>query len=292
MIAKKLNLKNICEILIEYGASIEITIDSNKKLSKKNNGKKGNEFKDTEKIINKSIAENDTMNIENDKKEINKKKDDKKNKKNKIKEDDNLNKIDNNNKKVGNSNNKKELIKDECEDWKMKKYVLVKVENGQNIPLSNEEMEIFIKNNEDIYSLLTDSKKRTRLRRNLRYQKNYMNSNNITNNFSWEKQAEKLMNMLWKVKNADLFHKPVDPIELNIPDYFKVITKPMDFSKINEKLKLGQYQNLQQFENDINLTFDNCHLYNGETSYVGKMCTDVKKNYLKFYNQLKMDQFK
>ena len=64
---------------------------------------------------------------------------------------------------------------------------------------------------------------------------------------SWEKQAKKLMNSLWKVKDADLFHKPVDPIELGIPDYLNVIKNPMDFSTIKKKLNNNVYTNFKEF---------------------------------------------
>ena len=31
------------------------------------------------------------------------------------------------------------------------------------------------------------------------------------------------MNSLWKAKDTELFHKPVTPVELRIPDYFNII---------------------------------------------------------------------
>jgi hypothetical protein len=34
------------------------------------------------------------------------------------------------------------------------------------------------------------------------------------------------------MKDAAIFHRPVDPIELNIPDYFTIIKNPMDFSQL------------------------------------------------------------
>ncbi len=49
---------------------------------------------------------------------------------------------------------------------------------------------------------------------------------------SWERFAKKLMGILWKVKDAELFHKPVDAIDLGIPDYLDIVRKPMDFSTI------------------------------------------------------------
>lgn len=48
----------------------------------------------------------------------------------------------------------------------------------------------------------------------------------------WESVALQILNLLWKFKGAYLFHKPVDPVKLGIPDYPKVITQPMDFLTI------------------------------------------------------------
>jgi hypothetical protein len=40
---------------------------------------------------------------------------------------------------------------------------------------------------------------------------------------SWDKAAKRLMNNLWKHSNAWIFHEPVDPKKLNIPDYFDIV---------------------------------------------------------------------
>lgn len=44
------------------------------------------------------------------------------------------------------------------------------------------------------------------------------------------------MENIWKTKDSKLFHHPVDPIKLNIPEYNQVIKRPMDFSTIKKKL--------------------------------------------------------
>jgi ankyrin repeat protein len=48
----------------------------------------------------------------------------------------------------------------------------------------------------------------------------------------WESVAGQILNNLWKMKGAQIFHKPVDAIKLGIPDYPQVIKEPMDFSTV------------------------------------------------------------
>lgn len=48
----------------------------------------------------------------------------------------------------------------------------------------------------------------------------------------WESVASQILNNLWKMKGAQIFHKPVDAIKLGIPDYPQVIKEPMDFSTV------------------------------------------------------------
>jgi len=70
---------------------------------------------------------------------------------------------------------------------------------------------------------------------------------------------------------AWVFSEPVDPVELNLPDYFEVIKKPMDLSKVKERLETKFYGHVDDVRNDVSLVFDNAILYNGEKSDVGQM---------------------
>jgi bromodomain-containing factor 1 len=67
------------------------------------------------------------------------------------------------------------------------------------------------------------------------------------------------------------FYHPVDPVALNIPDYFKIIKKPMDLSTIQEKLKVNAYDSADDFEADIRLMFNNCYKFNPPNQPVHKM---------------------
>jgi len=48
----------------------------------------------------------------------------------------------------------------------------------------------------------------------------------------WESTAESIINSIWKLKGAHIFHKPVNPEKLGIPDYTTVIKKPMDLTTV------------------------------------------------------------
>ena len=47
-----------------------------------------------------------------------------------------------------------------------------------------------------------------------------------------------------------------------MPDYFTVIERPMDFSKIHEKVSAHEYDNLDDLQADFNLMCNNALLYN------------------------------
>ena len=71
------------------------------------------------------------------------------------------------------------------------------------------------------------------------------------------------------------FRVPVDPKQLNIPDYFEIIKKPMDMSAIKNKLETGCYTDPWEFVEDVWLMFENAWIYNRKTSRVYKYCTKV-----------------
>ena len=187
--------------------------------------------------------------------------------------------------KESNNNNKEQKIEMSIEEiQKPKKFLLIKItEEGKKIPLNENEINEFQKNFREIYDLLEKEEERKKITLNINHDLLFYDN--------WERQAKKLMNLLWKIKESELFHKPVDPIELGIPDYFSIIKKPMDFSTIKKKLNNLVYTNFKEFVDDIELTFKNCYLYNGEKTPVGLMCTAVKDEYNKLFNQLGMEKF-
>lgn len=73
------------------------------------------------------------------------------------------------------------------------------------------------------------------------------------------------------------FLQPVNRDE--VADYYEVIKEPMDLSTMEYKLDNGVYQSLDEFCRDTQLIFDNCKVYNGETTPYYKNAQRLEKFY-------------
>ena len=82
-----------------------------------------------------------------------------------------------------------------------------------------------------------------------------------------------------ELKVSWIFHDAVDPIKLNIPDYFKIVPNPMDLGTVKANLNAGNLQNAENICRDVRLIFENCVLYNGEQSHVSNMCKSVAQEF-------------
>ena len=89
-----------------------------------------------------------------------------------------------------------------------------------------------------------------------------------------------------RLKDARPFLVPVDPVALNIPQYFQYITKPVDLSLIEKKLQLKVYSNVEEFYSDFKLMVDNCVRFNGETSGIAIMAKNLFQAFEKHMNNM------
>lgn len=80
---------------------------------------------------------------------------------------------------------------------------------------------------------------------------------------SWEKAALRVLGSCCKLKGAYYFLEAVDPIKFNIPDYFTIITRPMDLGTIRRRLLHNCYAKPQAFVEDMQLIWKNSYRYNG-----------------------------
>lgn len=69
------------------------------------------------------------------------------------------------------------------------------------------------------------------------------------------------MNRLKSHEDAWPFCDPVD--EATAPNYYEQIKRPMDLTRMEEKLDAGRYKTFGQFRADFQLIVDNCRKYNG-----------------------------
>ncbi|XP_033127238.1 E3 ubiquitin-protein ligase TRIM33-like [Anneissia japonica] len=96
-----------------------------------------------------------------------------------------------------------------------------------------------------------------------------------------QKVCERILLELFCHPSSFPFHEPVDR---SVPNYYKVISKPMELVTIKEKLKPSstqQYESLDEFISDVKLMFSNCLLFNGETSDIGRVARNIERFFLK-----------
>ncbi|KAL0718387.1 hypothetical protein Bca4012_067709 [Brassica carinata] len=89
------------------------------------------------------------------------------------------------------------------------------------------------------------------------------------------KECQTLLDRLWSHKLGFPFRIPVDPVLLNIPDYFTVVKHPMDLGTIRSRLRNGEYSSPLSFAADVRLTFSNSMAYNPPGNQYHKMARDL-----------------
>ena len=82
------------------------------------------------------------------------------------------------------------------------------------------------------------------------------------------------------------FLEPVDYVALNILDYPKIITHPMDLGTVKKNLYNYAYPSMKEFLDDINLIWKNCRTYNQPGSDIVKMANHCEKIFNKQLEKL------
>jgi len=67
------------------------------------------------------------------------------------------------------------------------------------------------------------------------------------------------------------FAEPVDPVKFNLPDYFEVIKRPMDFGTVARKRAAGEYESDLEALADVLQTIQNALTYNKRNTPVYKL---------------------
>mmetsp|Transcript_10188 Transcript_10188/g.33388 ORF Transcript_10188/g.33388 Transcript_10188/m.33388 type:complete len:1160 (-) Transcript_10188:777-4256(-) len=103
------------------------------------------------------------------------------------------------------------------------------------------------------------------------------------------KIRQKCMPVLKKLteqENAWIFMQPVDPVELNLPDYFDIVKSPMDLGTIKKRLENSNYKAMSEFLADMRLTFGNAIAYNGDGSDVCRVAKDMRATFERLYQSM------
>ncbi|GLD95036.1 hypothetical protein PINS_up003661 [Pythium insidiosum] len=78
---------------------------------------------------------------------------------------------------------------------------------------------------------------------------------------------------LYMQNNSAPFNSPVDTTIKGLEDYTQIVQQPMDLGTIRRKIQDGSYEATDghnEFAADVRLVWDNCVLYNGEDSDIGR----------------------
>ncbi|XP_012845779.1 PREDICTED: transcription factor GTE12-like [Erythranthe guttata] len=85
-----------------------------------------------------------------------------------------------------------------------------------------------------------------------------------------------------------VFSEPVDPVKLHIPDYFSIVSKPMDLGTVKGKLDI--YSCADEFFDDVKLTFANAILYNPGWNRVHHLAKQLDSLFCKRWKRFEADR--
>ncbi|XP_012851887.1 PREDICTED: transcription factor GTE10-like [Erythranthe guttata] len=85
-----------------------------------------------------------------------------------------------------------------------------------------------------------------------------------------------------------VFSEPVDPVKLHIPDYFSIVSKPMDLGTVKGKLNI--YSCADEFFDDVKLTFANAILYNPGWNQVHHLAKQLDSLFCKRWKKFEADR--
>ena len=104
-----------------------------------------------------------------------------------------------------------------------KLYVLTVLKDGEYQELTPEEMEQFTENYPEIASFWQDPEMLQTL---------WLPKEDSILYDSWDQVAKRIINHLWRMSSAKIFHEPVDAEKLGASDYHDIVKNPVDFGTI------------------------------------------------------------
>mmetsp|Transcript_6846 Transcript_6846/g.14981 ORF Transcript_6846/g.14981 Transcript_6846/m.14981 type:complete len:335 (-) Transcript_6846:1412-2416(-) len=94
-----------------------------------------------------------------------------------------------------------------------------------------------------------------------------------------QKQCASVLKAMQRAPAAVAFLSPVDWKALKLPSYPKIIKQPMDLGTVENKLMGGKYATVSEFKEQVNLIWDNAHLFNEEGSDIYDSATQLRLDF-------------
>ena len=88
--------------------------------------------------------------------------------------------------------------------------------------------------------------------------------------------CDDLLSVLAGAPGSTDFLNAVDPVALGLQDYFAMVTEPINFSSIQEKLKSTKYSSIGGFASDIHLSIANAAKYNPRRKHVHNSAKELR----------------
>jgi hypothetical protein len=103
---------------------------------------------------------------------------------------------------------------------------------------------------------------------------------------SWQECCELILDKLFNHPGASPFCMPLNEETLGdlYEQYHRMIKYPMDLATISDKLRAGQYSNMNEFNRDVLLVFSNCRDFNVKGSELYELANQLE-DYFKILNE-------
>lgn len=98
----------------------------------------------------------------------------------------------------------------------------------------------------------------------------------------------RVVKALGELEDAEPFLLPVDYEGLGLQDYLQVVTRPMDLSTIQGKLKGRKYSLVGEVLQDLQLIWDNCRLYNAAGSAIVQHANRMERHTARLCHKYKV----
>uniref|UniRef100_A0A4W6CZL3 Bromodomain-containing protein 2 n=1 Tax=Lates calcarifer TaxID=8187 RepID=A0A4W6CZL3_LATCA len=110
----------------------------------------------------------------------------------------------------------------------------------------------------------------------------------VTNQLQYLEKV--VIKALWRHHFSWPFRQPVDAVALRLPDYYTIITNPMDLGTIKKRLQNKYYSQALECIQDFNTMFTNCYVYNRPGDDIVFMAQTLEKLFLQKVSQMPKEE--